>query len=223
MAKERTLYLDQAHLANVPVSQRVEVPNGRQGANRKVRRHHLLPAKVLSLRQEMTNKGRFISPYGANRLYSLIVDSLIGLGENEAHNIGAVFKKFREIASDQATIKKQMTAWDRFTNKKARNELTHRDALARFCANIEVLQRLGGNHPYGLKLAQLGACIDILVDKNNKEILFVKLRTNIPEGSDVSPINENRKRQYTKTCNAVKSGLMIASNSDDTDEDDDGE
>lgn len=219
MANDRKLYLEHAHLANVPLSRRVEISNGRQGAARKPRRHHLLADKVLSLRQEIATKGHFISPYGANRLYSLIVDALIALGENQPHNIGSVFGKFREIANSADTIRNQQTAWDRFAKREARNEKTHRDALARFCANIQVMQRLGGNHPYGLKLAQIGACIDILTDKNNTDLWFVRLRTNIPEGASVTPLNESRQRNYTKTCNSVPSGIIINGGENDLEDD----
>lgn len=208
MAKQRSLYLDKAQFANVPLSERKQVIVGRAGQRRVVRRHHLMPSQIALIKARILQTGRFVSPYGANRLYTLMIDSVAALGENQVHGIGEVFAKFREIANDPCTLRGHKTAWDRFSKREARNEKTHRDALARFVANLEVLQRLGGDHPYGLKLAQLGACIDLLIDKQTK-IIQVRLRTNIVDGAAVIPVNENRKRKHNKVNSLIVSGLVV--------------
>jgi hypothetical protein len=156
----------------------------------------------------MQEQGRFISPYGANRLYSFIIDSLVALGTGKPHPVSIVYKKFQEITSKPETIKVGKTAWQRFSERPCRNVETGRDDFTRFLQNVEVLQRLGGNHPYGFKLAQVGACIDIVVDANRQ--VKIQLRTGIADGDPVQPLNTNRKRKYTKTVDSIPAGLIIS-------------
>jgi len=206
--KTRQLYMDVAATANVPLDKRKKVAIGRGGERRILRRYHLLPDEQVRLLREMQEKNKFISPYGAARLYTYIIDALSTLGAGKSHKVSAVYAKFRELASNESTKNAEgKTLWDRFYNKPVRNETTGREALGRFIQNVEVIQRLGGDHPYGFKLAQVGACIDVLVD--GKGEILLQLRTNIIQGDPVKPINMNRKRQYTKTVDEVASKVVI--------------
>ena len=81
----------------------------------------------------------------------------------------------------------------------------YRDAFDRIMQNIRVLQRLGGANPYGLKLAQVGACINVYGTKSKP---YVELQIGIRSGEDVAPVNEARERNYPKSISAVSSGFM---------------
>jgi hypothetical protein len=209
-SKNKQLYMDVAGYANTPLSARKKVVNGRGGESRVPRKYHLKAEKLIEVRRQIAESGHFVSPYGANRLYSFIIDALVSLGVGKSHSVSTVYKKFQEIASKPDTIKAGKTAWQRFVDRPCRNVDTGRDDFTRFLQNIEVLQRLGGNHPYGLKLAQVGACIDIVVDANRQ--VKIMLRTGIADGDPVQPINTNRKRKYTKTVDSVPAGLIINEN-----------
>ncbi len=189
----------------------VEVSNGNSliSADNKKRNHHLTNDEIVSLRAKMQETGKFISPYGKNRLYTFILDSLSSLGENQIHHINAVFNKFVEIASHESTKdENEQTLWERFSAKQPRNLSSARDVAGKFKQNLEVMQRLSGQHPYGLKLAQVGACIDIYMDSESQ--LKVCLRTNIPHGDPVKPINTSRKRQHKKAIEEVSSGVSVS-------------
>lgn len=206
--KTRQVYLDVATHANAPVSERKAVANGRNGERKVPRRYHLQADEIVALRQEIAEKGHFISPYGTGRIYTYIIDSLVGLGAGKAHDFQQVYDKFKELASAEKTKDvRGRTLWDRFTEKVTRNVDTGRDPMGKFMQNLEVLQRLGGDHPYAFKLSQLGACIDILVDQNQQ--IRIQLRTGIGDGEDVKPVNLNRRRNYTKTVDLVPAGMII--------------
>jgi hypothetical protein len=208
MGKARQTYIDVAEAANAPVNERKAVAHGRNGERKIPRRYHLQAEEIVTLRQQIADKGQFISPYGAGRIYSFIIDSLIALGAGKAHDFQTVYDKFKELASaDKTRGKEGMTLWERFSSKEARNLDTGRDPMGKFMQNLEVLQRLGGDHPYAFKLDQMGACIDILVDA--EQSIRVQLRTGIPDGEDVKPINLNRRRNYTKTVDSVPAGMIV--------------
>ena len=150
----RTFYVDVAAAANPSLRDRTPIAR-KNGEFRVLRRYHLLRNKVEALQAEIKRTGRFVSPYGANRLYSMVINSLVEAGTNIDHPVSVVFGKFRELMNDPSTIRNNQTAWDRFNQKTPRNENTHLTSFPRYIYNLEVLQRLGGDHPYGFKLAQL--------------------------------------------------------------------
>jgi hypothetical protein len=207
----RNVYLDVADAANPKMRNRKAIVRS-GGEMRVLRRYHLLAEKIEALRAESKRLNRFVSPYGPNRLYTSIVDSLIACGENLYHPVSAVYSSFKSVTSDVRTIRNGQTAWDRYNAKNPRNETTHLSSFPRFIYNLEVLQRLGGDHPYGLKLAQMGACIDINLDSTG--MIMVRLRTGISDGQEVCPINTNRKRKIAKTVSSVPAGLILDVGSD---------
>lgn len=208
MPANRQLYKDIATEANPPLRDRAAVAKGRGGKNKIARCYHLKPDEMITLKKKMTESGTFISPYGAGRIYTAIINSLVALGTGKAHPISLVFTKFEEICTLESTKDEDgKTMWDRFMGKSPRNEATARDPFAKFLQNIEVLQRLGGAHPYAFKLAQVGACINIYVAQNQQ--INVELKTGIPVDSEVKPINMNRQRKYTKTVDSVPSGTIV--------------
>lgn len=211
----RTLYQEVAKQANLPISSRQETVDGRGGIKKSVRRYHLSRVKQASIQNEILAKGRMVSPYGERRLLGMIVNALARCGENQAHPLSDVYAMFQAIASADHTRQNGLTAFDRFVNKKARNESTHLDPFPRLLYNIEQMQRLGGMHPWGFKLVQVWSCIDVLQDQEG--VLLVRLRTGIPAGQMVTPINQNRQRNVTKSVQSLPSGIEV----DDIDGDDD--
>lgn len=207
MAKSRQLYLDVASHAEIPLANRKEVVSGRGGELRVPRRYHLKADKLIALRNQMKESGHFISPYGANRLYTFIIEALSELGTNKPHACNVVWEKFKEVASRPGTTKAGKTAWERFSERPSRSATTGLDDFSRFLQNLEVLQRLGGDHPYGFKLSQVGACIDILMDIETG--MKVQLRTGITDGEPVKPVNMSRKRVYKKTVDFIPAGTLI--------------
>ena len=205
MAK-RAVYFDTA-TGRRPVRNSKSVVIGRGGEERRLRCYHLSPEQIAAYRARIAAEGHFVSPYCAVRMHSTIVRAFVACGTNVVHPVHVVFDAFRGLMNDPSTIRNGKTAWQRYDAKRPRNEATHLAAFPRFLQTLEFLQRLGGNHPIGLKLAQLGACIDIL--RANDGMLQVRLRTDIPVGSSVQPINENRVRKYTKTVTSVPSGYIL--------------
>ena len=208
MSDKRKLYMDIATEANAPIRERQATVSGRGGVKRIARCYHLTGDELVLLKKEMYEAQRFISPYGTNRVYTFMINAIVSLGENKAHLMSDVYKKFIELASNEETRDDSgNTLWERFSEKEVRNTDTGRDPMGKFVQNLEVLQRLGGDHPYAFKLAQVGACIDILVNANSQ--VMVMLRTGIPEGDPVKPVNLNRKRTYKKTVDSISSGTLI--------------
>ena len=206
---KRQLYMDIATEANEPILQRKTVANGRGGIKKVARRYHLKADEIIALKKEMEELQRFVSPYGVNRIYTCIINAIVSLGENKPHSMLDAYNKFIELGSSEETKDLDgRTLWERFSEKEVRNTETGRDPLGKFVQNIEVLQRLGGDHPYAFKLAQVGACIDILVGADQQ--VMVMLRTGIADGDPVKPVNMNRKRAYTKTLDSIPSGTIIS-------------
>lgn len=203
MAK-RAIYLDVAERATLRGRLKTDTVVGRAGEMRRLRCYHLTNEKLMAIRRKIAESGRFCSPYSEKRMHSFIVNSFVECGTNKYHMLHEVFAVFSRLMMDASTVRGGDTAWERYTNKAPKNVKTTLAPLPRFIKTLEFLQRLGGNHPVGLKLAQLGACIDIT--KRDDGMLMVRLRTDIPIGEPVQPINSNRVRTYTKTVNSVPSG-----------------
>ncbi len=152
----------------------------------------LSPEHQKDLIEMSIQAGRLMSPYRAYGSYWGIVEALSLMGENQQHLLGLVYKKFQEVMNDPKSKKMGETAWERYINKKNKNSDTGLDPFGKFYQNIKILQRRGGKYPYALKLSQVSACIDILVD--DRDAPFIFLRTHIPAGEPVVPINQTRKK-----------------------------
>jgi len=206
--KKKQLYMDVAQKASAPLNKREKCAIGRGGVEKEPRRYHLMPEEQVRLMKRIQDDGKFISPYGAGRLYTYIINALVELGAGKPHTVAEVFDKFKELASAAASKNGTgKTLWERFTERPPRNPKTAFEPLAKFMQNVEVLQRLGGKDPYAFKLAQLGACIDVYIEPSRH--VKIQLRVNIPRGDPVKPVNTNRKRSYKKTVDQLPSGIMI--------------
>ena len=201
---ESVVYYNHATEAALAGSERPESVTRRDGSKQKARRHHIMEADLIKKTEQMKLQERWIGPCNKWKTYWAIIEALYQLGPNEKHLFGAVFIKIQELMDDPASNdSSERTAWQRFADKSSRNDTSGKDPLGRIWDSIKVLQRLGGANPYGLKLAQLGACINIYGDKNKP---YIELKIGIPAGYDVIPINEIRSRDYPRSVVSVPSG-----------------
>ncbi len=199
-------YYAHAKEADAPAKQRPESVVARHGGKQKIRRHHLTRAQMDSLMEAMKQQNRWLCPFNPPKAYWGLVEALYQLGPNKRHLFGAVYAKMQEIMSkDEYRDAAGRTAWEKFEGKSNRSPSTGKDAFDRIMQNIRVLQRLGGANPYGLKLAQVGACINVYGTKSKP---YVELQIGIRSGEDVAPVNEARERNYPKSISAVSSGFM---------------
>jgi len=210
--KARMTYSMVAAEAEKPYAERQEVTTAR-GNRKKPRRYHLALTVVQKLRDAKVTLGQgFMNPFNRQGgIYYACVQALGQLGPDEWHKIGDVKRTIAEIME---SIKKPSgkSAWEEFKTKQRRGKNqkdgqtpadVQSDDLARINQNFHVLQRLGGAHPYGAKLAQLGQCIDIQWDSEAAELKDkglmkeLRLRTTYNYPTDW-PLNACKKKTNVK-------------------------
>lgn len=184
--------------ASKPQKERAELVEKRDGTMARVRRHHLKEEKIKEIRKQETAEGRFISPYRQGSAYGSIVTALSLLGENQRHSFAKFWQKLMEVMSDEELrdSKTNKTPWEKFIGREQRSTETGKSPVEKTIQNLIVLQRLGGANPYGYKLGQLGACIDLFGESDSPEVM---LRTGIqigdgPLSDSITPIREFRKK-----------------------------
>lgn len=109
----------------------------------------------------------FFNPYRRG-MYHYQVQTLFLLGANKWHDFSDIKNKLKEYTSSMLLspeiVKKYgyRTEWERFKNKQRKEEVRNgKDHLGRIKENFVMLQRLSKKHPYGYKLYQVCAAIDI--------------------------------------------------------------
>jgi len=202
----RKVYKDHVTESSKPIKDRSAVITGRSGALCP-RRHHLIESDQNKYIKLSEDKGRLHCPYKNYGAYYGVVESLSRLGENESHLLGSVIIEFEKYMSEESSIKKGRTAWERFRDRQTRSVKSGLDHMGRIQQNIQVLQRLGGDHPYGLKLAQLGCCIDILQGEKGQQL--IRLRTGIPAGEPIMPVNDFKSRKCFTSVKSVPSMICF--------------
>lgn len=165
----------------------------------KVKKYHMTPKEMTIGRdkwlEEIKNVDKkivrkadpyFFNPY-RHGIYYYQIQTLFLLGTNEWHGFQDIIKKLREytlgIVLKHSIYKKYgyHTAWDKFRGKKNRDNAQRcKDYIGRIQENFMLLQRLSKLHPYGYKLYQVYAAIDI--KRNSKKgfeqgICFYRLST----------------------------------------------
>lgn len=207
VTKKKTYY-DHAKEASKPIAERKETITGRNGQKRAVRRHHMSMKIQTEFLQQMQESGKMPSPYKRYTSYWGVTSALSDLGENQWHSPADILKAMEaRMSHEDSKDKRGKTAWDRFKGRKARSKDRGLDYVGRLIQNLNVLQRLGGDDPYALKLAQLGACIDIR--PTDKKMPQAMLRTGITKGDPVIPINEMKKRKCTRSIESVPSQICF--------------
>ncbi len=208
--QSRMTYYDFVGEAQKPISERKATVSGRNGAMRPIRRHHLEESSQSELLNKMAIEKRFISPYKAPGGYWGATEALSRLGVNEFHPIADVLKSMQDVMSSAETKDESgKTAWERFKDKRPRSRKNGLDWFGRVLQNLNVLQRIGGDDPYGLKLVQVGACVDLKADEHGSPM--ARLRTGIPKGEAVVPLNELKERNCARSVESVPSLISFSS------------
>lgn len=187
---------------DAPVRRRKQSPS-QNDEQRPARRFHILEDEIEQCDRLHEGGDPFPNPHRAG-WYHFIVESLKALGLDQRHEWPAFHAKIRQLMSDPATKDARgRTLWERSIDPDAQD-----DGEARLLQNVEVLQRLNGMSPYGLRIHQIaqrvlrrrGACIDLEVWGDQ---LFIRLNLQpetilIPiSGGQTTrvpiPINETRR------------------------------
>lgn len=109
----------------------------------------------------------FFNPYRQG-IYYYQVQTLFLLGANQWHSLTDIVQKLESYTS-QIPLKLSIvktkgyhTAWDKFRGKSSRGDArVAKDYIGRIQENFIMLQRLSMMHPYGYKLHQVHAALDI--------------------------------------------------------------
>ncbi len=193
MATKTVSYKDVRVEAAKPLADRQAVVKGRNGESRIPRRYDLSQKRVKELRK--TSDGNFPNPYRKGGVYHGFVQALAELGADKAHNFSDVKKAMKKVMSK--IERGDSNAWDLFANRAPRPGASNpKDLDGRIIQTATVLQRLTGVHPYGLKLAQMKSCVDILKGDNDQPLY--KLHTGFSKTDRVRPVNDLKRSRKTK-------------------------
>lgn len=151
-----------------------------KGNNVKIRKYHLTveeisisrgkwEKEVKSIDRKIRAKAGdiFFNPYRQG-IYYYQVQTLFLLGANKWHSLTDIVEKL-ETYTSQIPLKLSIvrtkgyhTAWDKFRGKGSREFASvAKDYIGRIQENFIMLQRLSMMHPYGYKLHQVHAALDI--------------------------------------------------------------
>ncbi len=173
------------------------------------RRYHLVKGKMEKIISEAEKSGKFPNPYRKGGIYFSIVEALSNLGTDKFHSFDVMKIEISKIMSSFPG-RDGTNAWDYFVNKVPKQSMSGKDSNGRILQNAQVLQRLTGMHPYGEKLRQLCACIDIHVGEDKLPLFCLK--TTWDKSEDVKPVNQLRtgKRGRTKKKEVKKKEVIEA-------------
>jgi len=151
-----------------------------KGSLSKVRKYHMTDKEKVSAQTKWleeikgvhwTTKRKagdmFFNPYRQG-IYYYQVQTLFLLGANQWHSLTDIVNKLEEYTSGislRTSVVKSKgyhSAWDKFRGKSSRPwAIASKDYIGRIQENFIMLQRLSRMHPYGYKLHQVGAALDI--------------------------------------------------------------
>ena len=154
-----------------------EIITDKNGKILRIRKYHLTPEEMVRNRKkwekEVENVDKrtkkkahklFFNPYRKG-IYYYQIQVLYLLGANSWHSLAQVVKKL-ELYMSNIPLKEptplMKNVWDKFRGKAQRSDaLRCKDFVGRIQENFIFFQRLTRRHPYGYKLRQVGAAIDI--------------------------------------------------------------
>lgn len=120
--------------------------------------------------QDIKNQAgsRFFNPYRMRGVYFAQIQALYLLGANKWHSYNDVRDKMREFALGMEVVRREGSlvrktdVWTEFERKTAKPDtVTSKDLFGRINENMIFFQRLRKFHPYGYKLKQACAAVDI--------------------------------------------------------------
>jgi hypothetical protein len=187
-----------------------DIPNNK-GKMQTVRKYHLTISEMRSVREKwleevsglsskLRNKAGkiFFNPYRKG-IYYYQIQTLFLLGANKWHSLSDIITKLEEYTSSidlRKTVIKEHgyhTAWDQFRGKKSRDEArVSKDYVGRIQENFIMLQRLSRLHPYGYKLHQVHAAIDVKRESRpgfEQGVYYYRLST-YPTMAEALPIKD---------------------------------
>ena len=146
------------------------------------RKHHLDDTQLKKLLESSQENGVIPNPYRIGSYWGQ-VQSLIELGVDEWHPFVSVFDKMKTLLRNIVDTRTGETKWDTFVYRCGTSQ-RERSLEEKVMKNFELLQRVpcSGNQdasPYGVKLAQLGMCVDIQWKTNayGYKVPYYRLRT----------------------------------------------
>ena len=190
----------------------------RTGKVIKLKKYHMTPKEMIVTRdkwiKDIKNIDKriikkadphFFNPYRQG-IYYYQIQTLFLLGSNEWHSLQDIIKRLKEytlkIVLKNFVYKRSgyYTAWDKFRGKRNRDNAQRcKDYIGRIQENFTLLQRLSKLHPYGYKLYQVYAAIDI--KRKNKKgfeqgLHFYRLSTYDSKKKSL-PIKDFRDFEFT--------------------------
>lgn len=186
-------------ITGLPQKSRRVLAIGRGNAKVKPRRFHNTSDEIKTLKEAHAAGDPLPNPHNKG-FYFYFLEALKALGLDRPHSVARVQSKFKELTSETDTKDADgHTFWQRWSKKEPRVE-SGLDWMSRFMQNVEVLQRLGGMTPYGLRLKEVGTkvldtkgCVVDVTNGSSGDVM-ITLNTN----SD-SPINATKTRGQGET------------------------
>lgn len=181
----------------------------KKGVEKDIRNHHLSNIKIEKIRKrykefikdvskEIKEKAGpvFFNPYRQSGVYFGCVQSLFLLGANEWFAFSKVVESLEQAMTiNMIPDKFGRKPWEKFAckserkNKNGEKAPRAEDLNGRIKHDMRVLQRVSISteaNPYGYKLAQALACIDIRIDVEGQ--WFLRLNTRWDKVEDVKPL-----------------------------------
>lgn len=154
-----------------------EVITNKKGRMIKTRKYHMTKEEMIRNRKKWEKIVANVDPRTRNKVNKLFfnpyrkgiyycqIQALFLLGANEWHSLAQVVKKLESYMSTIPVAESTplvSNAWDKFRGKAERSDaLRCKDFIGRVQENFIFFQRLTKRHPYGYKLRQVGAAIDV--------------------------------------------------------------
>jgi hypothetical protein len=191
-------YEDLLDVVVKPQAKRPELAIGRGGRKVVARRYILTDEEVSAAKVAFKAGDELPNPNNKGTQY-FAIESLKALGLNRNHSWPRFVEKFKELASAADTKNADgKTFWQVFKNKESRNDATGLNWEGRLEQTLTVMQRMGGYHPYGRKLLEVGTkvlgtkgCVLDLVYGSTGEVM-VRLNTD-------SAVPQNALKRVKKT------------------------
>ena len=169
---------------------------------------------------------KFFNPYRSRGVYYAQIQALYLLGANEWHSYNDVRNKMKQFASTVEIIRRKngcvrkTNVWAEFEKKISKPDtVTSKDLFGRINENMIFFQRLTKYHPYGYKLKQACAAVDIKrVSKEgfSNGVFYYRLSTyktseeSIPVKDSTEFVSSNeRGRKYGSKNRYNKSPLIV--------------